>query len=136
MDTTLEQLAEWMNAPRERETLEFKEAKAQYDNNKLFRYCVAIANEGGGKFICGITNDRPRQVIGTNAFNNPAGIQTVILDKLNFHVKAEEVQHPDGRVVIFHIPSRPRGMAYQMDGAYWMRSGEDLVPMTPERLRD
>jgi predicted HTH transcriptional regulator len=47
----------------------------------------------------------------------------------------EEVAHPDGRVVVFHIPSRPRGTAYHLDGKYLMRSGESLVPMTEDRLR-
>lgn len=39
------------------------------------------------------------------------------------------------RVVVFHIPSRPRGTAYQLDGAYLMRSGGSLVPMSEDRLR-
>ena len=51
MPTTLEELAAWMAVPRETPGLEFKAAKNQYDNTKLFRYCASIANEGGGKFI-------------------------------------------------------------------------------------
>jgi ATP-dependent DNA helicase RecG len=54
---------------------------------------------------------------------------------LGFRVDIEEVQHPDGRVVVFHIPPRPRGTAYNLDGAYLMRSGEQLVPMSEDRLR-
>jgi ATP-dependent DNA helicase RecG len=41
-------LQAWMNVGHENENLEFKEAKNQYDTTKLFRYCVALANEGGG----------------------------------------------------------------------------------------
>ncbi len=37
----------------EDEHLEFKEAKRYFDFEKLVRYCVAIANEGGGKIILG-----------------------------------------------------------------------------------
>ena len=42
---------------------------------------------------------------------------------------------PDGRVVVFQIPSRARGSAYHLDGKYLMRSGEALVPMSEDRLR-
>jgi ATP-dependent DNA helicase RecG len=38
---TLETLNNWSNAATENERLEFKEAKNQYDINKLMRYCVA-----------------------------------------------------------------------------------------------
>lgn len=86
MNTTLEELTRWMNAPQEVEKLEFKEAKAQYDNTKLFRYCVAIANEGGGKLVLGVSDQLPRRVVGTTAFREPAGIQSKILDKLHFRV--------------------------------------------------
>ena len=54
---------------------------------------------------------------------------------VGFRVDIEEVAHPDGRVLVFHIPSRPRGTAYHLDGAYLMRSGETLVPMSEDRLR-
>jgi len=125
-----------MDAPRETENLEFKEAKTQFDTTKLFRYCVALANERGGKLVLGVTNKIPRQVVGTNAFENPGDIQQKILNKLHFLVKVEALSHPNGRVVIFHVPSRHRGTACHLEGAYWMRSGEELIPMTAERLRE
>lgn len=40
-----------------------------------------------------------------------------------------------GRVLVFHIPSRPRGTAYHLDGKYLMRAGEALVPMSEDQLR-
>ena len=54
---------------------------------------------------------------------------------VGFRVDIDEVAHPDGRVLVFHVPSRPRGTAYHLDGAYLMRSGEALVPMSPDQLR-
>ena len=36
---------------------------------------------------------------------------------------------------MFRVPSRPRGTAYHLNGAYLMRSGEALVPMSEDRLR-
>ena len=32
-------------------------------------------------------------------------------------------------------PPRPLGMPIPVEGAYWMRAGEDLAPMTPDMLR-
>ncbi len=135
MKTTLEELNRWMSSPREGENLEFKEAKNQFDLTKLFRYCVAIANEGGGKLILGITDKPPRKIVGSKAFQDIVDMQRRLLDKLRFRVEVEELSHPGGRLVIFHIPSRPVGTAYQFEGAYLMRSTEDTVPMTEDRLR-
>lgn len=59
MQTTREQVDIWRAAPTETQTLEFKEAKTQYDSDKLFGYCVAIANEGGGHMILGVRNKLP-----------------------------------------------------------------------------
>ena len=56
-----------ITTPREHERLEFKEAKQQYDTEALFRYCVALSNEGGGLLLLGITDKQPRKVeIGAN----------------------------------------------------------------------
>jgi ATP-dependent DNA helicase RecG len=134
--TTLQELVRWIEGAIEDEHLEFKEAKNQYDTDKALRYCVAIANEGGGKLILGVTDRTPRKVVGTRAFLNRHGMQSKILNKFRMRVEIEEVSHADGRILIFHIPSRPMGTAYQFEGAYLMRSGEDTVPMTEDRLRD
>lgn len=133
--TALAQLQEWLSAPREGEHLEFKEAKNQYDTTKLFEYCVALANEGGGKLVLGVTDAHPRRIVGTQAFRDVGDIASKILQKLHFRVDAEEIAPPDGRVVVFHVPSRPSGTAYQCDGAFLMRSGEHLVAMSEDRLR-
>jgi len=47
MSTTPAQIDLWRGVASEHQRLEFKEAKLQFDNNKLYRYCVALANEGG-----------------------------------------------------------------------------------------
>jgi hypothetical protein len=133
--TTVKQLDEWRNADIEIETLEFKEAKNQFGFRDLLCYCVAIANERGGKLLLGISNKPPRQVVGTKAYPAVGKLKKELLDKLHFRVDVEEVQHPDGRVLVFHIPSRPTGHPYHLDGAYFMRSGESLVPMTTDQLQ-
>jgi hypothetical protein len=133
--TTVTQIDAWRKVELEIETLEFKEAKNQFNFRELLTYCIAIANERGGKLLLGISDEVPRQVVGTKAYPNVSRIKKDLLDKLHFRVDVEEVQHPDGRVVIFHIPSRPTGHPYHLDGAYFMRSGESLVPMTTDQIQ-
>lgn len=120
---------------REDEHLECKEAKTRFDSEKLLRYCAALANECGGKLVLGVTNTRPRKVVGTQVFQDLEERKRVILEQLRFRVDIEEINRPDGRVLIFHIPSRPLGVAVQYKGQYLMRSGESTVPMTPEILK-
>lgn len=136
--TTLAELAAMMARPSEDNWLEFKKAENQYDTTKLFKRCVAIANEGGGKILFGITDKPPRQVVGSAAFPNRAKIEEDIFNKLKFRVIVEELDppHPDGRVLIFHIPSRPRGTAFQFEGQYLMRVGEATPVMSEDRLRE
>jgi ATP-dependent DNA helicase RecG len=135
MTTTPKQIDAWRAVRSEHQNLEFKEAKSQFDNQKLYRYCVAIANEGGGYLLLGVEDKPPRKVVGTGAFNNPVDMAAKLFHALKFRVEIEEVLHPDGRVLVFHIPSRPLGTAYQFEGAYLMRAGEETVPMTEDRLR-
>lgn len=135
MPTTPEQIDLWRGSPSEHGRLEFKEAKTQFDNNKLHEYCVALANEGGGYLVLGVADKPPRAVVGTQAFNAPVAMATKLFQILGFRVDVEEVAHPDGRVVVFHIPSRPRGSAHHLDGKYLMRTGESLVPMSQDQLR-
>jgi predicted HTH transcriptional regulator len=135
MTITSEQIDIWRSAASETQNLEFKEAKQQYDNRKLYKYCVALANEGGGHLLLGIADKSPRPVVGSAAFNNPIEMASKLFTAVGFRVDIEEVQHPDGRVVVFSVPARPRGTAYHCEGAYLMRSGEELVPMSEDQLR-
>ncbi|MBA3018718.1 MAG: putative DNA binding domain-containing protein [Proteobacteria bacterium] len=133
MKTTIEQLNSFIRSA-EGENLEFKQAKMQFDSEKLTRYCVALANEGGGKLILGVTDYPPRRVVGTSAFTNIDKTKSQLLDRLHLRIDMEEVWHSDGRVVVVHVPSRRIGRPIEYRGAYWMRSGEALVPMTPDKL--
>jgi ATP-dependent DNA helicase RecG len=135
MKTTVEQIDRWLVSRSETQVLEFKEAKNQYDNTKLFKYCVAIANEGGGHLLFGVRDKHPRKVVGSAACNDPMGMASKLFEHLGFRVDVEDVAHPDGRVVVFHIPNRPRGTAYAFEGAYLCRIGEELMPMSEDRLR-
>jgi len=132
---TIAELEELIKVRSETENLEFKEAKNRYDFEKLVGYSVALANEGGGMIILGISDERPRQVVGTNAFDIPEKTCGGIYDRLHFKVTFEEIQHPDGRVLVFTIPSRPTGHPVEYKGRYLMRAGEELVGMSPDQLK-
>jgi ATP-dependent DNA helicase RecG len=133
--TSAQQIDLWRAAPSENQRLEFKEAKNQFDNKTLYEYCVAIANEGGGYLILGVADKPPRPVVGTRAFNDCVAMAEKLFTAVGFRVDIEEVAHPDGRVLVFHIPTRPRGTAYHLDGKYLMRAGEAIVPMSEDQLR-
>ena len=98
----------------EHQRLEFKEAKEQYDFGKLCKYCVALANEGGGYLILGIADYPPRPVVGSKACPDVTRQAQQLFDTLGFRVDIEEVEHPSGRVVVFDIPPRPKGTAYHL----------------------
>lgn len=132
MTITPEQIDIWRNARSETQNLEFKEAKNQYNNKKLYKYCVALANEGGGYLVLGVANKPPRKVVGSMAFQDTVAMAAKLFTVVGFRVEIEEVRHPDGRVVVFQVPSRPKGTAYHFAGSYLMRSGEELVPMSED----
>jgi ATP-dependent DNA helicase RecG len=119
----------------ENEQCEFKEAKDQFDSTKLTKYCAALANEKGGKLILGVTDKPPRDIVGTSAFPSISKIRSQLLDRLHLRIEVIEIQHHNGRVLVFIIPPRPTGRPIEYKGAYWMRSGESLVPMTPDKLQ-
>jgi ATP-dependent DNA helicase RecG len=135
MATTTQQIDLWRSVPSEHQRLEFKEAKKQFDTRKLYEYCVAIANEGGGHLLLGVSDAPPRAVVGTAAFADPVATAGSLFGSVGFRVDIESVAHPDGRVLVFHIPPRPRGTAYHLDGKYLMRSGASLFPMSEDQLR-
>lgn len=134
MNTSTTKIDAWL-AGREDEHLEFKEAKANYSFDKLVRYSAALANEGGGAIVLGVTDKQPRHVVGTGAFRDTGKVCQGLLDRLHLRVRAEEVDHADGRVLVFTVPPRPLGMPIEVDGTYWMRTGESLTGMTSDVLR-
>jgi ATP-dependent DNA helicase RecG len=132
--TSREQFEKWLQAD-EGEHLEFKKAENRYDFEELTRYCVALANEQGGKFVLGVTDKRPRQALGTRAFQNLERTKAGLVERLHLRFEAEYFDYDGKRIVIFHVPSRPIGMPVHYKGTYWMRGGDALVPMSPDQLK-
>jgi ATP-dependent DNA helicase RecG len=125
----------WLSTTTEHQRLEFKRAETQINQDDIFEYCVALANEGGGHIVLGISNEKPRKVVGTAAIGNVVKMAEKIFNTLRFRVEVEEVHHSDGRLVVLTIPSRPRGDARAYNGKFLMRSGSSLVAMSTDRLR-
>ncbi|AEF85606.1 putative transcriptional regulator [Treponema primitia ZAS-2] len=122
-------------AQSENEHIEFKEAKSSYSFDKLVDYTIALANERGGKFILGVSDKKPRTIVGTRAFDELNKIKIHLMDMTKLHIEIEEIATPQGRVLIFNIPSRPIGMPLHRNGRYLMRSGESLTSMPADMLR-
>ncbi len=133
--TTPEQFQAYLTAV-EGTRIEFKEAKNNFHFDELVQYCVALANEGGGKILFGVTDKRPRKVVGTRAFAEPGRTEAGLYERLQRKIPVEEYFHQgQQRVLIVHVPARSRGSAWNDRGVFWMRAGDSLLGMTSEQLR-
>lgn len=117
------------------ENIEFKLAQNSFNFDKLTEYVVALANERGGQIVLGVTPQFPRSVKGTLSFGNLESTKLDLLKSVGLRVDVDEVSHPSGRVLVFRVPSRPIGSPLHVNGKYLMRSGESLVPMSPDQLQ-
>ena len=109
MTIALKQLKSWLHEG-ESERLEFKEARAQFDADELTRYCVALANEHGGRILLGV-NDK-RQIVGSSVFPNIANLKRDQSQRVRLNIEADDIEHPDGRVVVVTVPPRPIGVPH------------------------
>lgn len=91
----------YLDAP-EGARFEFKEAKGSYHFEELVKYCVALANEGGGKIMLGVTDRRPRQIVGTAAFAEPGRTEAGLYQALGCRIPVEEVHHEGKRILILN----------------------------------
>ena len=120
---------------KEGEHYQFKEAKRRFDSDEATRICCALANCGGGLFVLGITDKRPRKVVGSEAFDQPERTRKGLIDKLKVMVDFQPLYDDQGRrVLVFEVASRPMGLPVQVDGIAWWYEGDSLIPM-PEEIR-
>lgn len=126
-------LGELMEA-QEGEGIQFKEAKNRFDFGEALRCCCALSNCGGGKLVFGISDKRPRQVVGSQAFEQPERTRKGLIDKLHIMVDFQVYEHEGKRVLVFEIAGRPVGLPVQADGVAWWYEGDSLIPM-PETIR-
>jgi ATP-dependent DNA helicase RecG len=129
-----ETIDELLDAP-EGEHYEFKEAKNRFGFDEALEYCCALANCGGGKLVLGITDKRPRKVVGSAAFNQPEEIRSGLIEKLRIRVEFYLYEYKGKRVLIFEVAGRPVGLPILVDGKAWWREGDSLISMPAEVLR-
>lgn len=141
MINTLSQL---LHSDGESEVVEFKEAKQTYDFNKLGRYFSALSNEANLKnlqhawLVFGVKDNQT--VVGSQfrvAAKNLQSLKKEVADKttnrLTF-LEIHEIEHPDGRVLLFQIPAAQQGIPTSWDGHYYGRDGESLGPLNLDEI--
>lgn len=131
---TLDEFKALLESP-EGPRVEFKTASGSFHFEELIKYCVALANEGGGSLVLGVTDKRPRQVVGTRAFDEPGRTEAGLFDQLHQRIPIEEYRHDGKRVLLVRVPARLPGTAWQYKGSFWMRAGDALLPMSDDQLR-
>lgn len=132
------------------EIVEFKEAKGQYDTNKIGQYFSAISNEANlrrqqfGWLVFGVSEDKKKTIVGTN-FKNGAGL----LEKFKYEISKNTndnisfidilelkpiVNNQEYRVLMFKIPAAVTGFPTSWKNHYYARSGESLVPLQQYKI--
>jgi len=138
---TIEELTKLLNQlralPYETEWLEFKEAKNNYDFNKMGKYFSALSNEANlkdqrcGWLIFGI-KDKNREIIGSKYRINKKDIDSLkeeIAQKTNNRVTFNEIYEldlPEGRVIMFQIPTASPGMPTSWEGHFYGRESDSI----------
>ena len=121
-------------AAQEGEQVQFKEAKRRFDFEEAAKICCALANCGGGMLVLGITDKRPRRIVGSEAFPQPERQRKSLMEKLDVMVDFRELYDNDKRVLVFEVDKRPLGLPVQVNGVAWWYDGDSLIPM-PETVR-
>jgi ATP-dependent DNA helicase RecG len=132
--TTPDELRDLLAVP-EGSRIEFKSAVGGFHFEELVKYCVALANEGGGRMVLGVTDRRPRKIVGTTAFPEPGRAEAGLFERLRLRIAVEEHRQEGKRVLVVRVPGRLPGTAVQYRGTFLMRAGDALVEMTDDQLR-
>lgn len=135
----------------EYEIVEFKEAKSQYDADKIGRYFSAISNEANlkhqqyGWLIFGVSEAKEKHIVGT-AYKQG---NLSLLEKFKYEISRDttngmtfydiieifpEVHGQKRRVLMFKIPAAATGIPTDWRTNYYERSGESLVPLKQYKI--
>jgi ATP-dependent DNA helicase RecG len=133
-------MATWEN-----EVVEFKQAGNDYKTDKIGEYFSALANEanlrgyGQAWLVFGI-NNKTRSIVGSDYRSDPERLQATKIQiadssepSITFR-NIHELQHDQGRVVLFEIPAAPLGMPIAWKGHYYARAGESLTHLGLDKL--
>ncbi|WP_312747950.1 RNA-binding domain-containing protein [Sphingobacterium multivorum] len=130
-------LAELLKLEVENEIVEFKEAKTQFDKDKLGKYFSALSNEANIKgranawLVLGI-NDA-KKVVGTKITDKQLNeykqeISKHTSPKCNF-LQDHKMDTPNGEVILLEIPAASKGYPVSWKGHWYGRDGESLVAL-------
>ena len=127
----------------EDEVVEFKEAKNDFNTDKIGQYFSALANEANLRklrrawLVFGVQDKG--LVVGTNYRDNPERLQSTKHQihqdtgpNTTFH-DIYEHDDPRGRVIIFEIRAAPSGIPIAWKGHYYARAGERLVALSQDK---
>lgn len=128
-------IVEELMKEKEGEHIQFKEAKNHFDTGDAAKCCCALANDGGGKLIFGISDKRPRVIVGSKAFPQPERTRMLLMDKLKIRVDFQEYDYNGKNVLVFDVSGRPAGLPVLCDGIAWIYEGDTLKPMSEEMRR-
>jgi ATP-dependent DNA helicase RecG len=143
MDIT-EKLKSLLKLSSENEIVEFKTAKNNFDFDDLGEYFSALSNEANLKrqsaawLVFGVRNNRT--VSGTHFRPDRPSLDSLkkeIADRTTNRItfiEIYEVQHEQGRVILFQIPAAPKGIPIAFNGHYYGRDGESQSPLNLEEL--
>jgi len=138
-------LSQAIALPAETEIIEFKEAKENYDFDKIGKYFSALSNETNLKgksfawLIFGVENTK-HQIVGSRYRTDRKKLDSLkkeISDKITHNISFIEIYElntPEGRVVMFQIPAAPQGIPVAFEGFYYGRSNESLVALNIEKI--
>lgn len=136
----------------EYETVEFKEAKSNYDMDKIGRYFSALSNEANlkqqqyGWLIFGVSEkDKIKHLVGTSYKKGDSSI----LEKFKYEISRDTtngmtfyeiveiypvVDGKEYRVLMFKVPAAATGIPTDWRTNYYERSGESLVPLKQYKI--
>ena len=129
----------------ENETIEFKEASNDFDTDRIGRYVSALSNEANladlesGWLVFGVKN-KTRAVVGTGYGTDPRRIDSLKrqinddTDPSTTFRSVRTVSHPNGRVLMFEIPSAPKGIPIAWKGHWYGRAGENTEPLALDKI--
>jgi ATP-dependent DNA helicase RecG len=139
----IELLNNLLSLTTENEVVEFKEAKNQFDKNKLGQYFSALSNEANLKgkanawLLFGVKNDKT--ITGTNINDTQLNefkieIANHTSPKLSF-IDIHKVSHGGLIVLLLEIPAAPRGTPVSWKGHRYGRDGESLGGLNDYELK-
>ena len=95
-------------------------SKATDRRKCILGYVVAFCNEGGGELIFGVDDAYPHRIVGTQQSQDQLGqLESDIYRDVGIRTAVYELFEDEanrtGRVLVIHIPGRPKGKLYKFE---------------------